>query len=77
MRGYAYPEVGDASEINRKGATPHERQYSHDEHPAGWVRNVSQWIFTGVKNVLIGVVNPKSNLFHVAFLELGPRAKYT
>ena len=64
MRGYAYPEVGDASDISREGATPHECQYRHNKHPAGWVRNVSKRIFTGVKNILVGVVNPKSIFFH-------------
>ena len=68
MCGYAYPEVGDTSDLSREGATPHKCQDCHNEHPAGWVRNVSKWIFTGVKNVLIGFVNPKSIFFHFTTL---------
>jgi hypothetical protein len=65
MCGHAYSEVDDTSQINRESTTPHKRQNHHDKHSAGRVRYVSQWISTGVKNVLVGVIDPESKFFHV------------
>ena len=52
------PEVSDASQINGEGTAPHKGKNSHDKHSAGGVRDMPQWVFTGIENVLIGVVNP-------------------
>jgi hypothetical protein len=70
MRGYADPEVDDASEIDREYATPHKCQDCHNKHPAGRVRDVPDWIFPGVKDVLVGVVNPESKFLHSNLAEL-------
>lgn len=67
MCGYTYAEVNYASEISCECATPHKAQDYHDEHPAGRVGNVPKWIFTRVKNILVGVVDPKSNFLHLKF----------
>jgi hypothetical protein len=63
----ADPEVDDAADVQGERTRPHKRQDSHNEHSAGWVWNVSQWVFAGVKDVLITVINPKSEIFHYKF----------
>ena len=65
MSRYAYPKVDNTSKVQCKGATPHKCQDYHDEHPAGRIRNVPEWVFTGVKNVLVGVIKPESELLHM------------
>jgi hypothetical protein len=64
MCGHAYPEIDNTAKIDREGAAPHKSQDGHNEHPAGGIRDMSERIFTGVKNVLIAIVNPKSEILH-------------
>ena len=65
MCRYAYTEIDYAAKIYRECTAPKSCQNYHNKHSARRIWNMSEWIFTGVKNILIGIINSKCKLFHV------------
>lgn len=68
MRCDTYPEVSDTSDISGEGTAPHEGKDRHNKQAAWWIRDMPKRVLTGIKHILIGVINPESDFFHVNIL---------